>query len=78
MVSLCKTQCKTLRKFSAKLSGFFTHLHPTCVNLHFPTNFSLLSHSLSHHLLTPNIQLFFPLFHRTYYYYYNINILERN
>ena len=76
--NMCKTPCISQRNSCV---NFRANLHPlttTCANQHFPTNFSQLSHLLSHHPPTSIFQLFFPLFHRPYYYHYNINILERN
>ena len=67
---LCKTPCISSRNSCAKLRAKLHPLTITCANHHFPTDFSRLSHPLSHRPPTPISQLFFPLFHRPYYYYY--------
>lgn len=76
--NLCTIPCITTCKFQVKQCGLFHPIQTNRVKLHFPTYLFNLSHLLSHHPLTPIYQLSFPLFHRTYYYHYNINILERN
>ena len=45
----CKTSCKTLWKFRVNPREFLSLLDPARAKLHFPTDFSLLSHHLSHH-----------------------------
>jgi len=78
MDNLCKTPCKSSCKSRVKNRVNLFTTHPVCVNHHFPTHFSHIPHQLSHIHPTSIFQLFYPLFHRTYYYNYNINILERN
>lgn len=68
--SLRKTPCKSRVKNSGKL---FTST-PIRAKLHFPTHFSHFSHPLSHNLITPNVQLFYPHFHTPYYYNYKLFI----
>ena len=69
-----KTTCKSPCKSPVKPVCIFTPLHPLCVNLHLPTDFFFSFHPLSHTPSTPDSQLFFPLFHRAYYYYYELFI----
>ena len=64
--STCKSPCNSRVNFCAK----FTTSHPLCAKLAFSTNFSFLSHPLSHSPLTSVVQLFYPLFHSPYYYNY--------
>jgi len=67
---LCKSPCKTLCISGAKFCSKLPHTHQISAKLHFPTYFSRSSHQLSHSLLTPVVQLFYPLFHNPYYYNY--------
>lgn len=80
MVSLVENLCKTLRKIMCisnvkKCVKLFTN-HSPSVKLHFPTNFSNLSHHLFHHPITSVFQLFYPLFHRPYNDNYKILIIS--
>ncbi len=64
--NLCKTLRKTKCISNAKKCAKLLPHHHSSAKLHFPTNFSNLSHHLFHRLSTSVFQLFYPLFHRPY------------
>lgn len=68
--NLCKTPGKTSCKSPAKLcANLPTHIL-SCVNLHFPTDFSHVFNNFFHHASSPVPSQFIPQFHNPYYYNY--------
>lgn len=70
----CKTFWKNQRKSYVKICVKLLLVSFHSVKLHFPTNFSYLSHSLSRNHSTSIVQLFHPHFHTPYYYNYKLFI----
>lgn len=62
--TLCKTPCISLVNLRVQL--FYPHTYR--VKSTFSTHFFYFYHRLYHHHHTPVNQLFYPLFHRPYYY----------
>ena len=68
--NMCKSTCKYQCNFRVKNCVFPLHPHTPRAKLTISTNFSHASHNFSHNTSTPIHQLFFPLFHSPYNYYY--------
>ena len=69
---MCKSPCKPQCKSRAKKCVQLVQIIYPRAKLHLFTDFSLLSHPLSHNPPTPVLALTFPLFHSPYYYNYYI------
>ena len=63
----CKTLWKKPRKTRVKKCSKKLSTSESCVKHLFSTNFSILSHQLINTFSTSIVQLFYPLFHNTYY-----------
>ena len=70
----CKTIWKSMCKLSEKMCSILQLNNQTCVELHFPTHLSHLSHQLFPKHLTPINNQSFPLFHTPYNYNYKFFI----